>query len=132
MVSELSQRRLPLIMQIILILILIKKGTTEERIPELYYFFLGGLWSTIIALTFLFCKTKASIHMLGISSLLFFVIGLSIHNQSNMIYSIAFFILISGFIASSRLVMNAHTNKELVFGFLAGMIPQVILWYFWL
>lgn len=132
MVSELSQRKLPLIMQIILIFILIKKGITNERIPELFFYFLGGLFSTIIALIFLFFKIKASIHMLGISSLLFFVVGLSVHNQSNMIYSISFFILITGFIASSRLVMKAHTNTELVLGFMAGIIPQMVLWHFWL
>ncbi len=132
MVSDLSQRKLPLIMQIILIFVLIKKGTTPERIPELYYFFLGGLWSTIIALIFLFCKIKASLHMVGISSLLFFVIGLSIHKQSNFINSISFLLLITGIVASSRLEMKAHTNKELVFGFITGIIPQIIMWQYWL
>ena len=132
MVSDLSQRKLPLIMQIILMLVLIKKGTTQDRIPELYFFFLGGLLSTITALIFLFCKIKASLHMVGISSLLFFVIGLSIHNQSNFINSITFLFLMTGIVASSRLEMKAHTNKELVFGFITGIIPQIILWQYWL
>ena len=64
--------------------ILIKKGTTMDRIPELYFYFLGGLLSTLVVLCFLFCKIKASIHMVGISSLLFLVIGLSFHFKTNL------------------------------------------------
>ncbi|MET0760049.1 MAG: hypothetical protein ABWZ56_06490 [Flavobacterium sp.] len=132
MVSELSQRKIPLIIQAILILILIQKSITIDRIPELYFFFLGGLISTLLALIFLFFKIKASIHMIGISTLTAFVIGLSFHNQINIISTIVFLILMNGFVASSRLTMNAHSNKELVIGFFSGMMPQVVLWYLWL
>lgn len=132
MVSELSQRKIPLIIQAILILTLIQKSITIDRIPELFFFFLAGLISTLMALIFLFFKIKASIHMIGISTLTAFVIGLSIHNQINALSIIVFLILMNGFVASSRLAMNAHTNKELVIGFFSGMIPQVALWHFWL
>ena len=132
MVSELSQRKIPLIIQAVLIITLIQKSITLDQIPELYYFFLGGLISTLLALGFLFCKIKVSIHMIGISTLTAFVIGLSINNQINIINTIAFLILMNGVVASSRLMMKAHSNKELVLGFFSGMIPQLMLWYFWL
>ena len=132
MASDLSQRKLPLIFQAILLLILIKKGTTIDRLPELYLYFLSGLISTLLALAFLFFKTKASLHMLGIGSLLFFVVGLSIHDQENFLTSIALFTLLSGIIASSRLAMNAHNYKELTIGFMIGIIPQIGLWFIWL
>lgn len=132
MVSELSQRKLPLIFQAILLLVLINKGTTEERIPELFFYFLAGLISTIIAILFLFAKIKASLHMLGIGSLLFFVIGISIHEQTNFLISISILTLLTGIIATSRLEMKAHDFKELTIGFLVGIIPQVALWLFWL
>lgn len=132
MVSELSQRKLPLIFQAILLLVLINKGTTEERIPELFFYFLAGLISAIIAILFLFAKIKVSLHMLGIGSLLFFVIGISIHEQTNFLISISILTLLTGIIATSRLEMKAHDLKELTIGFLVGIIPQVALWFFWL
>lgn len=132
MVSDLSQRKIPLIIQSVLIFTLIQKGITLDTIPELYFFFLAGFISTLLALSFLFLKIKASIHMIGISTLTTFVIGLSLHNQINSIIIIFFLILMNGFVASSRLEMKAHTPKELVIGFFSGMIPQVVLLYFWL
>lgn len=132
MVSELSQRKLPLFFQILLLLVLIEKGTTVDRIPELYYYFLSGLISTIMALVLLFTKIKASLHLLGIGSLLFFVISISIHEQTNFLSSIGFLMILTGIIASSRLEMKAHNYKELIIGFVIGVAPQIGLWYFWL
>ena len=94
MISNLSQRKLPLLMQVVLLLVLITKGTTYERIPPLYFYYLGGLLSTIITLILLFCNIKASIHLLGIASLLFFSIGLSFYNGNNYMYSISFFVFL--------------------------------------
>ena len=70
--------------------------------------------------------------MVAISALTAFVIGLSIHNQSQNINWIVFWVLINGFVASSRLEMKAHTPKELVIGFLCGIIPPLILMPLWL
>jgi len=132
MISEVSQRKIPLIIQCFLTILLIRKSITLDRFPEFYFFFLGGLLSTILALIFVFFKTKASLHMLAISALTVFVIGLSIHNQTQNINMIAIFVLMHGVVASSRLEMKAHTNKELVIGFLLGVIPQLLLLRFWL
>ncbi len=132
MVSKLSQRKLPLIFQAVLLFVLINKGATENRIPELYYYFLAGLISTILAILFLFAKIKASLHMLGIGSLLFFVVGISIHTQTNFLISIGILTFLTGIVASSRLEMKAHDFKELSLGLLIGIIPQIVLWYFWL
>jgi hypothetical protein len=38
----------------------------------------------------------------------------------------------NGVIASSRLVMKAHTPKELIIGFFSGAIPQLLLLVVWL
>ncbi len=132
MVSELTQRKLPLLMQLILLSVLIQKGTSQDRIPELYFYFLGGIISAFLALLFLFLKIKASLHLLGMGSLLFFVIGLSIHNQINALNSIAAITCITGLVATSRLEMKAHNNKELTIGLLIGFLPQLLLWRLWL
>jgi hypothetical protein len=132
MVYQLSQRKIPLLLQAILIFLLITKSITVEVIPELYYYFLGGLISTFLLLILLVLKIKASIHMVGISTLTVFVIALSFHSHSNAIYSIALLVAMNGIVATSRLELRAHTNKELLIGFFSGLLPQIILTCFWL
>ncbi len=132
MLSDLNQRKIPLVMQMILTVVLISESVTKERFPELFFFFLSGLISTFLAFIFLFAKLKASIHMIGISVLTFFIIGISIHNQINSIYLIAACFFATGLIASSRLQMKAHSIKELLIGYAFGVLPQVGLWFFWL
>lgn len=132
MLSDVSQRKIPLLLQILLFVILTQKSITLERFPTLYFFFVGGMLSTIFAFFLLYGKIKASIHMIGISSLTVFIIGLSIHNQINTINTVTFFVIVNGLVASSRLEMNAHTNRELFIGFLCGVIPQSLLLLLWL
>ena len=132
MLSDISQRKIPLLLQLMLFAVLIEKSITIDRFPSLYFFFIGGLLSTFFAFILLYVKFKASIHMIGISSLTVFIIGLSIHNQINTINTVTFFVIMNGVLASSRLVMEAHSKKELLVGFLCGVIPQSALLYFWL
>ncbi len=132
MLSDISQRRIPLMLQMALFSTLITRSITADVFPGLHHFFLGGLISTIIAFILLFFKKKASIHMIGISAFTVFLIGLSYHNQVNIINTIIFFLVINGFVASSRLEMKAHTPNELLYGFICGTVPQFILFYFWL
>jgi hypothetical protein len=132
MISEISQRKIPLVIQCFLSILLVRKSVTLDHFPEFHFFFLGGLLSTVLALVLLFLKIKASLHMIAMSALALFVIGLSIHTQTRNINMIAFLVLMNGFVASSRLEMKAHTPKELVIGFLLGIIPQLLLLCFWL
>lgn len=132
MVSKVSQRKIPLATQAFLILILVNFGITESRIPELYCFFLGGFLSSLICLFLAFGKVKVSIHMVGMASLLFFIIGLSLHTQHNYINVIAIMLVLTGIVASSRISMKAHNYTELSLGFLCGMISQILFWKFWL
>ncbi|PRZ20319.1 hypothetical protein [Flavobacterium granuli] len=132
MAPDLSERKIPLVIQCFLIILLVRKSITIDRYPELHFFFLGALLSTMIALLLLFVKTKASLHMMGISGLTLFVFGLSLHYHTQHIYTIAFLILMNGLVASSRIEMKAHTIKELIIGLLLGSIPQMLLLYLWL
>lgn len=132
MVSEISQRKIPLVILCFLIILLAKKSITLAHFPEFHFFFLAGLLSTVLALVLLFFRTKASLHLVAISALTVFVIRLSIHNQTRNINLIAFLVLMNGVVASSRLEMKAHTPKELVIGFLLGVIPQLLLLRLWL
>lgn len=132
MAAELSERKLPLVIQCFLIILLVRKSITLERYPELHFFFLGALMSTLIALILLFFNKKVSLHMMALSALTLFVFGLSIHNHNQNTLLIIFLVLMNGFVASSRLIMKAHTPKELIIGVFLGSIPQIFLLFLWL
>jgi hypothetical protein len=132
MVHETSQRKIPLILQCFLYILLVKRSIVITRYPELHFFFLGALFSTIIALICSLFKIKASLHMVAISGFAIFVIGLNIHLQMQNPYWSALLILLTGIVASSRLEMNAHTPKEILLGLSIGVFPQLLFLYLWL
>lgn len=132
MIAKTSQRKIPLVIHCFLLILLVRKSITIERYPELHFFLLAALMSTMLALVLLFGNIKASLHMIAISSLTVFVIGLSLHFQTQNIIAISILILLNGIVASSRLEMQAHTSKELVLGFFLGAIPQILLLFLWL
>ena len=127
MLPILSQRKLPLLIQAILFFVLITQGNSFAYIPGLFYFFLGCFISTLVALLLVFLNIKASLHMVGISSLAAFCIALSIYTQRNMLWEISLLFFLNGLVGSSRLYMKAHTEKELVVGFAVGFAPQLLL-----
>lgn len=127
MLPILSQRKLPLLIQAILFFVLITQGNSFVYIPGLFYFFLGCFISTLVALLLVFLNIKASLHMVGISSLAAFCIALSIYTQRNMLWEISLLFFLNGLVGSSRLYMKAHTEEELVVGFAVGFAPQLLL-----
>lgn len=132
MLAHKNQRRLPLLIHAVLLLILIRKSITMDYFPILYFFFLASLISTFLAFLFLFTKFKVSLHQLAISSFTVFVVAISLHFNVRMLEVIIPLIICNGLVASSRLVMKAHTTTELILGGLIGAIPQIGLLYFWL
>lgn len=132
MIHETSQRKIPLVLQCFLYILLVKRSIIITRYPELHFFFLGALFSTILALVCSLFKIKASLHMMAISGFAIFVIGLSIHLQIQNPYWSALLILLTGVVASSRLEMEAHSPNELLIGTFIGILPQLLFLYLWL
>ncbi len=132
MAHDIGERRAPLLMHAILLYILIRQSITVDVIPELYFFFLGAMLSTLAALLFVLIKIRVSLHMMAMGGFLFFLMGLGLHNGINILNTIAFWMVMTGLTGSSRLYLGAHDMKELMIGFFFGMIPQLVLWHFWL
>ena len=132
MVTNVSQRKIPLTIHILLLSVLILKSITKETSPELFYFFLGSIISSSIALILVYFDKKISLHMLGMSSFTIFCISCCMHFQVREVFIISVLLFCNGLVASSRLYMKAHTNKELVLGYLIGLFPQLFLLFFWL
>ncbi len=130
--EEVWERKVPLMLQSLLIITIIRWVFDPYLSPELYYFFVGVLFSTLAALTMVFFKVKVSLHQMGISGLTLFVMCLSIHFKVNMLLWISLFLFANGWVASSRLHTQSHTYQELIIGFFFGIIPQLIVLNYWL
>lgn len=130
--ATLKERRMPIAVQAIMLLILLRFSVSKEVTVELYYFFLGGLISGVLALASVVLKFKASLHMIGITALTAFTYGLSLYYKLPFVNLFAFCIVCIGLVASSRLYMKAHNYTELIVGLLIGLIPQVYLYRYWL
>lgn len=132
MVPDLYQRKIPLIFHGMIFYLLLSNTIKENILPELYFYLLGGLISTFILFILLVLKIKASIHLVGIGALTVFVGALSLHFEVNSIYSIAVLVLLNGLVATSQLELKETNYKEIVLGFFIGLLPQLVLTYFWL
>ena len=130
--ASISERKMPIAVQAILLFILIKFSVSKDTVAELYFFFLGGFLSSVIVLASVILKFKASLHMIGITALTAFTYGLSVYYKLPFVNLFAFCIVCIGLVASSRLYMKAHNYTELIVGLLIGLIPQVYLYRYWL
>ncbi|WP_298347668.1 hypothetical protein [uncultured Dokdonia sp.] len=130
--KEVKERRWPLLLQMLFTFILIRLIFDGYEIPELYYFFVGILGASTGAFLLALLKFKASLHMIALSGVLFFVVGLSLHFGINLLLLIAGFIFACGATATSRLDMRAHTPAELVVGFIVGAVSQFMVYSYWI
>lgn len=130
--ASLKERKIPIMIQAVLLFILIRFSTSFDNLPELYYFFLGGFLSSLLAFIAIILKFKASLHMIAVCSLATFIYATSLHLQLPLNNSVAFMIVSVGFVASSRLYMKSHTPIELFIGSCIGILSQVAFWHFWL
>lgn len=129
--DEVGERKWPLFFFILLTAMVLNQVLNIYNYPALFYYFAGILISSIIAYILSWFKIKVSLHMVGISGLLMFVIGFCVYFHLYFIYSISFLIIATGLSASSRLYYKAHTKWELFLGLITGLAPQAIMFGFW-
>ncbi|WP_335966294.1 hypothetical protein [Galbibacter sp. PAP.153] len=127
-----KERKIPLYICIILIYITLIKITPASYSTELYYYFVGILGALISCLIMVYFNFKASMHMMGISGLTTFVLGLSFHYEINITFGLALLILSIGSVATARLYLKSHNTSEVIAGVFIGTLPQFILFNYWL
>lgn len=130
--ESVEERRLPLIINSLIILLILIRVLPANEIPELYFFFVGILISTITCFALAVAKFKASIHMIAAAGFFMFAVALAIHFKININGTITLMLIILGAIATSRLHLKAHTSIELIVGFFIGLFPQLILLNYWM
>ena len=72
--KEAKERKFPLMIQCILLLLIIKMIFDPYEDPEIYYFFVGILFSAFSALVMVFFKLKVSLHQIGVAGILIFLL----------------------------------------------------------
>lgn len=128
--ATLEERRLPIFIQLVLLYLLLKFTVLETHFPELFKFFQAGFISAFLVFVSVIFRFKASLHMIGCTSLAVFVLMFTSYLEIAAINTVAFLILCMGFVASSRLYMKAHTPIELIAGIAIGGLPQILVWFY--
>lgn len=130
--SSAKERIIPLFLYSIVIFLIIIRVLPDYEFIELYSFFCGILLSSITCMALAILKFKASLHLMALGGLFMFCMTLSIHFSKNFNGTLALLSIISGAVTTSRLLLNAHSYKELIVGFFIGMIPQLLMVNYWL
>ncbi len=128
--ATIEERKLPIFIQVVLLYCLLNFTILEVHFPELYKFFQAGFISSFLVFVAVMLRFKASLHMIGITSLFVFVMMLTSYLEIEATYTLAYLIMCTGFVASSRLYMKAHTPIELLVGMIIGALPQVFVWFY--
>ena len=131
-IPHIKERKYPMYVHIVLLLIILYKITPNALYIELHYFFIGLLLTAMTSLFLIFFNFKSSMHLAGMGSLIMFLTSISIHFEINITFLLSLFTLMVGLVTTSRLYMKAHTKIELLIGFLIGLLPQLLTIKFWL
>lgn len=127
-----KERKWPLMIQCLLWVIVLKVLAQTSGVTPLYYFYLGGLGSSLLALIATMRGFKVSLHQIGITGLTLFAFGLSWQMGTSIIEILLVLTFALGWVASARLWSQAHHTRELWLGALLGVLPQVLLFCYWL
>jgi len=100
--------------------------STVVDILSLFYFGYG--LTLICSYILLNYKLKISLHTAAIGGLIGFLIFFSSYYKINLILPLSILFLISGFIATSRLRLQAHNSREVFLGFIIGFLSQFIVY----
>ena len=127
--ESIQERKIPIGIMILLFYLLgeiFNRVSNLSDIGLLFYASSFGLVCVYVLFTF---KIKTSIHLLSIGITTGFFIKLNALHNENLIGIVALLFLLSGLIASARLHLKAHTEKEVYIGFFIGLITPIVLFY---
>lgn len=130
--SGIKERKIPLLIYIIINLIIVLKIIDKDFSIELHYYFIGIIGTLIACLVLAFFDFKVSLHITGISALTLFIIGLSFHYQKNLTLWISVLIFSLGATATARLYLKSHSSAEIWVGLFLSAFTQIMAFNYWL
>ncbi len=120
---------------LVVYLIILNKIVKFHIFIELVPFFLGISFALIWMSIANYLHYKPSLHAMGIGGMLAFFMIWSFYTKVFILPVIGLLLILGSLTLASRIYLEAHTYKELFYGFLIGFFSQVtafILSYFFL
>ena len=126
-----NERVYPLLVGLVLLLMVLLQVIPNNYTPELYFWILGLTLATAACIVLALLRKIVSLHMVGMGSLLAFMVALSIHFEKNIIVAISICTLGCGLVAMARLYLKVHGRAGVLTGLLIGLVSQLLLIRFW-
>ena len=127
--SIINDRKFPILFFTSLTLVLGIRLLKFNVVDLLAFSFFGCALALGIVFVLLFFKTKTSLHTLGVSGLIGFIIMISYEYKLNLLVLLISLFLLFGVIATSRLKLQAHKMSEVLLGFFIGLLSQLIIYF---
>ncbi len=100
----------------------------QIQMPALYLkFFLGAFFALVILLIGTFFSQKISAHLAALGGICGMLYSISVITFTETLPWLILAIVVSGFVASARIILKSHSGIELISGFLLGFGIQLIL-----
>jgi len=128
-VKTIDERKFPVFLMIFNYLFLGQVLHNIWQMRELTILAYATAMGLLVVVLLLYTKTKVSLHMLGMTGLLGFVLvyGAS-YCYSNLL--IALLVMFTGALATARLYLKAHNYKEVLLGASLGLSLPIVLSFF--
>ncbi|MFD1314310.1 hypothetical protein [Namhaeicola litoreus] len=124
-IFSIQERKFPVIFLIILTFMLGKMLTALGGVDLLGVSFYGTCIGLLLIYLLFSVNIKASIHTMGMGTLIGFTMIMSLYYEMNLIWLIAIFVILFGFLGSARLALKAHKPFEVYIGVLIGIFSQL-------
>jgi len=100
----------------------------QIQMPALYLkFFLGAFLAVVILLIGALFAQKISAHLAALGGICGMLYSISMVSFTETLTWLLLAIIVSGFVASARIILKSHSSIELISGFLLGFGIQLIL-----
>ncbi len=126
--ETIEERKFPILLFISIAFIIGNWIYKSTIVDILALFFFGYGLSLIFITLFLYLKIKISLHTLGVSGLIGFLIYFSHFYKINVIVLLSALFVLAGLVASARLKLRAHQLNEVLLGGVIGIVAQFIVY----
>lgn len=101
----------------------------QEMYPSILSSFWLGIFLACSAALMANIYFKISMHTIGVGGITGLFLFIALQHSMLMTWPFAFVILVSGAVATARLMISDHSEKEIYSGFLVGLLSQLIAAY---
>jgi len=129
--NSIEQRKIPVLLNMALLVLIIIRFTGVQDLLPLKIFFTGLFTAHVFVLVLLYLDKKISLHLVYLTVALVFIGMFGIQYSLSVRLVFVCGVLITGLVASSRLLLGAHNQEEVYLGVLIGVISQLSMLYFW-